>query len=269
MRTVRFELLRPEEIVAERERCPVVYVPIGPLEWHSMHLPLGTDALNATRVALEVAARTGGVVMPTLYWGTERERPPEMLLDLGFDEQDYVVGMDFPKNIMPSLYCREEVFGLILRELFGQLVGLGYRLIMIVNGHGATNHIQTLERLCAEFTALTPTRLVLAMACPTEGEFELGVGHADVLETSLMMAMHPDTVDVRALPPTSEPLRNQDWAIIDSDTFRGHPTPERTLREECDPRLHASAELGRRTLQVTIDQIQTRVVNHLHDLALT
>ena len=30
MRTVHYELLRPAEIVAERDRCPVVYVPIGP-----------------------------------------------------------------------------------------------------------------------------------------------------------------------------------------------------------------------------------------------
>jgi len=30
MRTVRLELLRPKEIVVERERCPVVYVPLGP-----------------------------------------------------------------------------------------------------------------------------------------------------------------------------------------------------------------------------------------------
>lgn len=34
MRTVQLELLRPGEIMAERERCSIVYLPVGPLEWH-------------------------------------------------------------------------------------------------------------------------------------------------------------------------------------------------------------------------------------------
>ena len=33
MRTVQLELLRPGEILAERERCSIVYLPVGPLEW--------------------------------------------------------------------------------------------------------------------------------------------------------------------------------------------------------------------------------------------
>ena len=31
MRTVQLELLRPGEILAERERCSIVYLPVGPL----------------------------------------------------------------------------------------------------------------------------------------------------------------------------------------------------------------------------------------------
>ena len=30
MRTVQLELLRPGEILAERERCSIVYLPVGP-----------------------------------------------------------------------------------------------------------------------------------------------------------------------------------------------------------------------------------------------
>lgn len=45
MRPVYFELLRPDEITAERAHCLEAYQPIGPLEWHGPHLPLGTDLL--------------------------------------------------------------------------------------------------------------------------------------------------------------------------------------------------------------------------------
>jgi creatinine amidohydrolase len=75
MRTVHYELLRPGEILAAREQCPLAYVPVSPLEWHAPHLPIGTDALHAGAIAEQLALRTGGVVLPTFYWGTERERP--------------------------------------------------------------------------------------------------------------------------------------------------------------------------------------------------
>ncbi len=266
MRTVQFDLLRPGEIVAERQRCPVVFVPVGPLEWHSAHMPFGCDALNAAAVARRVAERVGGVVLPTFFWGTERERPPDMMRDLGFDERDYIVGMDFPKNELKSLYCREEFFALLVREILDQLIPMEYRLIVLVNGHGALNHVEALQRLCTEFTACSPARVLLALAWPTNGTFEHGVGHADAAETSLMMALHPESVDLCTLPPTSEPLRNQDWAIIDSDTFRGRPTEDHTVRPEADPRLAASPELGRRNLEQTVSQIEQSVRAALKEL---
>ena len=34
MRTVQYELMRPGELLAEKERFSVAYLPVGPLEWH-------------------------------------------------------------------------------------------------------------------------------------------------------------------------------------------------------------------------------------------
>jgi creatinine amidohydrolase len=265
MDTVQFELLRPKQIIAERERCPVIYLPIGPLEWHSLHMPVGTDALNAQGVAVEVARRVGGVVMPTFFWGTERERPPQMLRDLGLDPGSYVVGMDFG-HAMSSLYCREEFLALLVREMLGLLVDQGYKLIVIVNGHGATNHVETLQRLCTEFTATSPARVLFTIAFPTGGHLELGIGHADAAETSLMMAAHPQSVDLDELPPSDEPLRYQEWGIVDSDTFRGRPTPDHTLRAEADPRLHASAERGRQIYAQTVAEVEDAVRQALKEI---
>jgi creatinine amidohydrolase len=234
-------------------------LPIGPLEWHSFHLPIGTDALNASVVAHEVAKRVGGVVMPTFYWGTERERPPQAARDLGFSESDYVVGMDFPKNIIPSLYCREEYLALLVRELLEGLVRLQYRLIVIVNGHGALNQVQTLERLAKEFTATSPATVLLQMAWATGGTFELGYGHADAGETSLMMAHFPESVDLITLPPASEPMHVYDFAIVDDATFRGKPQPEHVLPAAADPRLHSSAEMGWREFERAVAEMDAVV----------
>lgn len=133
MRTVQLELLRPGEILAERERCSIVYLPVGPLEWHGPAMPYGTDALLAQSLARCAAERTDGVVMPTLFIGTERERPSSILRDKGFEnpEQLYVLGMDVPKNSMKSFYAREDMFAVIVREHLRLLVQQGYRLIVI------------------------------------------------------------------------------------------------------------------------------------------
>ena len=78
----------------------------------------GTDALLAQSLARCAAERTGGVVMPTLFIGTERERPASILRDKGFEnpERLYVLGMDVPKNSMKSFYAREDMFAVIVRE---------------------------------------------------------------------------------------------------------------------------------------------------------
>jgi creatinine amidohydrolase len=48
---VRYHMLRPAQIVARRKACPVAYVPIGTIEWHGEHNPVGTDTLQAEGIA--------------------------------------------------------------------------------------------------------------------------------------------------------------------------------------------------------------------------
>jgi creatinine amidohydrolase len=266
MRTVQFELLRPGEILAERARRPLVYVPVGPLEWHSVHLPFGVDVLIAQEVARRAAVRTGGVVLPTFFLGTERERSPEMLEDLGFDGGEYIVGMDFPANTLKSLYVREEYLALLLRELLDRLIGLEYRLIVFVNGHGAANQLGTLERLSTELSATSPARVVLTNAW--SGEALPQAAHAGASETAVIMALYPDSVDLTQLPKLPEPLRSRDWAIVDGETFAGRPTPDFTLRPAADPRLEATPELGQRILTSAVDGVVEAVQTALDALGL-
>ncbi|MFH1569137.1 MAG: creatininase family protein, partial [Gemmatimonadota bacterium] len=68
-RAVQYELLRPAEVRARREQCPVAYLPAGSLEWHGVQNPLGTDGLKAHAICCEAARRYGGVVLPTLFLG--------------------------------------------------------------------------------------------------------------------------------------------------------------------------------------------------------
>lgn len=262
MRTVHFEHLRPGEIQAEKERCPIVYLPIGPLEWHGPHLALGMDPLNAQAVSERLALKNGGVVLPTFYWGTERERSEQMLKNIGFRGDEWVVGMDFPNNSMPSLYASEDVFGVTVREYLRLLVIQGYKLIVIVNGHGGENHIRVLERLAKEFTATTDCRVLYTITTFFEGGVQ-DFGHATQVETSILSYLHPECVDLSTLPPKGEPICNLDYAVVDDAAFCGHPNADFTV--ENDPR-EASAELGRKTVDYSVKIISEKIQKELEKI---
>ena len=101
----------------ERFQCSLILFPLSPLEYHGPHMPVGVDAINASRIAHECCRRLKkSVVRPTLTIGTECEREPELLESLGFDQGSYIVGMDFPSRLWNSHYMREEIFAIVLAE---------------------------------------------------------------------------------------------------------------------------------------------------------
>ena len=272
MRTVQMELLRPEEIRQEQARISLVYLPVGPVEWHSYHMPLGTDGLIAQEVARGLAQVTGGVVAPTLFMGTEKNDTPEMLDNLAVphDEHSYIIGMDFPKNILPSMYLHEEVFAVIVREEMRLLAKMGFRMIAISNGHGAYGQVSTLGRLCDEVQAEcnvqclfldadTPITDALLAAEHADG------GHADRLETAMMMAAS-DSVDLSRLPSPEVPLHSADFGIASGSQFGGVAPKDGVVTD--DPR-NATAAFGRAvfdalvkdTAPYVLEQYQQRVLN--------
>lgn len=246
---VRFELLRPAQLIEERKRCPLIFVPVAPLEYHGPHLPLGMDPINATLCAFEICRRMGrGVVLPTIYLGTERERPSWMAENLGFKSTDWVVGMDFPSALWESHYYREHIFGLVLASKIEMLINHDYKVIVVVNGHGAVNHMETVDRLTKYYSHTTDSLAVWGLALPDEVTSENLVGHADLYETSLMLyyqkVLGSDSiVDLSTLPERSIPIRYPDFSIVDGPAFSTKPRSDKIV--QADPR-DASAELGKK-----------------------
>ena len=159
-RKVWLQYLTPDEAVARRNRCSALLIPVSPVEWHGPHLPLGTDAIAAAHFAERAAQILGATVYPTLFVGTERERPPAMLRSIGLPERAHIEGMDFPANNYKSFYFREEVLALVLRDVIGMAKANGYRVVHIVNCHGAVNQLAVIARLCAESSDRIPKFLL-------------------------------------------------------------------------------------------------------------
>ena len=69
VREVRLEHLRPREIDEAMKECPLLFLPLGTIEWHGLHNIVGLDALKAHMLCVRAAERGGGLVAPPLYGG--------------------------------------------------------------------------------------------------------------------------------------------------------------------------------------------------------
>ncbi len=184
-REVRLEFLRPREIEEAQAACPTIFQPLGTLEWHGVHNVVGVDAVKAHALCIRAARKGGAVVSPALFGGVGGLSEPHTFI------------MD-PENSVFSQVLRPW-----LEQLCREMARDKYRAIIILTGHyGAAQQIVVRE---------TAVRMSRALGIPVLGTPEyilaMDVGytgdHAAWGETSLMMHLFPDTVDLSRLgePP--------------------------------------------------------------------
>ena len=277
--------LFPDEVAEARQRIGLVILPVAPIEWHGPHMVMGCDPLLAHAFARRVAARLACPYYPPVFLGTERHRTPEVLESLGFDPGAFIEGMDFPANPVASAYVREETFALVIRDLLNILLNrLRFRHVLIVNGHGADNQRETLDRLCREFNAAGTTGSVgLTKAVGlTEAVNPAGlrvmwvypgfshpavagsIGHANAEEASMLEAAWPGSVDTGKLPASGS-LKYCDYAIVDGYAFDGKPTPDHTLPVAQDPRWNTNPILGAQVLEQAVEEVIEQVKRWMRD----
>ncbi|MFB0545883.1 MAG: creatininase family protein [Anaerolineae bacterium] len=253
--------LFPQEVAEARDRIGLVILPIAPIEWHGPHLTMGCDPLLAHAFARRLAQEFSCPYFPPLFLGTERERDPDILECLGFRREDYIEGMDFPKNSIASAYLREETFALVVRDTLNILFQrMKFWRVLIVNGHGAYNQAEVLDRLCTEFNNAVSTGKRVIWVYPGFPRSPVAgtIGHATSQESSMLAATWPFCVDLSRLPPTGK-LKNVDYAVVDGETFDGVPTEDHTLREAQDPRTHTNAEWGREIIEQAVREVVEEV----------
>ena len=246
MGKIGFEEMLPEELLRLQKEEKPIYLPIGSMEWHSLHLGRGVDAIHAEAVARELAKKLGGAVFPPLYIGTESMRTPKSLRRLGFKGDEEIKGMDFPKNSVKSCYWPPELFEKIISVQVEMLLKMGFRRIVILNGHGAAIQKEILQKVCETYGKGHSKLLSIMVLLPDCGA---GLGHAGLAETALMQALRPDSVNLDKLPKKPERLLYRDYGIADAG---GH---------ECEHFVHydpreATAELGNQMLRLETEKCE-------------
>ncbi|HQO02484.1 MAG TPA: creatininase family protein [Spirochaetota bacterium] len=165
------------DVKAYLQRCDMVIIPLGSIEQHGPHLPLGADTYEAYEMSKMISAKTGVVVAK--------------VLSVGYSESH----MGFPGTITIS----QETMERVLKETAESLIRHGFRKIMFFNYHGGNNLTQS--RLVAHINRTTPaTAVAIGIGGPIPGDVPPGTydknfdWHAGVGETSLMMYLKPDLV---------------------------------------------------------------------------
>jgi creatinine amidohydrolase len=166
----RLAELAPSDLVDRLASCPALLLPIGTIEYHGEHLPLGLDGLKAEAIATEAAARSGAILGPLSWWAADGvDHPSSLRLDAGLIE--------------PML-----IEGLV------QLAAMGFRAIVLVNGHFGLENSRLLRRV-----ALAVMERCRAVVWPVaEYEVLLDLGdrgdHAGLWEASLLLGSRPELV---------------------------------------------------------------------------
>ncbi len=124
--SIRLDLATWTEVENYLIDCQSIILPIGSTEQHGPTGAIGTDALTAESVALEVGRRTGVLVAPTQPYGMAEHH------------------LAFPG----TMSLRPSTFLQVIHDLLVSLASHGFNRIFIVNGHGG--NIATIKSAFAQ-----------------------------------------------------------------------------------------------------------------------
>jgi creatinine amidohydrolase len=188
--------LLPHEFRSHLAARPIAYLPLGTLEWHGEHLPLGSDAIQSEGLMIECARRFGGIVLPPIHLGPDRARPAgegRMLQGM-----DYAASTAPPRQLDGSCYWIPLGLHLLgVDAIVEQLKRAGFRAVF-ADGHGPSRN-SWVENL-AEREARFGLKL-FGVTKDIAPQWRSQVDHAARNETSLMLHFRPKLVDLGRLSP--------------------------------------------------------------------
>jgi creatinine amidohydrolase len=160
----------------------VAIIPIGVLEPHASHLPLGTDMIEAHWTACRAAEREAAIVFPAYPWGVNHESA----------------------HLPGSVVIGRELLFALLENVCDEMGRHGISKIVLLSGHGGNRHflplfVQTLVEKDKPYLAYyaSPRAAIDAEKVLETRE----TGHACERETSTSLAIRPDLVRMEHVPP--------------------------------------------------------------------
>ena len=179
----------------------VCILPIGVLERHGSHLPLGTDVFEADALARATAEKEYAVVLPPLPYSID----------------------DSSTNCLGAIDLRPRVLLDLIENLLDEVARNGFRKIMLFNFHGGNRALLPLilaehkNRKEADYDLYLPDpppydNKALEAVLESSSDY-----HAGEMETSLIQYIAPETVDQGSFP-TYATVSTKDYPIAGAQT---------------------------------------------------
>lgn len=200
-------------------RPSLAVLPWGATEAHNYHLPHGTDTIQAGSIAVESAklANVNGArvcVLPAIPFGNNAQQLDQVA----------------------TIHLRTSTAEAILRDVIASLKQQGIHKTIILNSHGGNEFKPLIRDLSQEFKVFIAVMNWWQMSPEfVRGTVEIPGDHADELETSLILHLRPDLVELDkagpgekrafAIPGLSQPgvWTPRPWSRTHPDTGSGNP----------------------------------------------
>lgn len=250
MTEIEWWRLKAADIRALAACDAVVIVPVGSTEQHGPHLPTQVDSLLvgeiARRAARKASATTPIVVAPTIWSGLAEHH-----MSLGG-----TLSLDF------------STFLALLRCICRSLTRQGFRRILLLNGHGGNIAALTVvvNELAVELEAPIATTSYWPLASEAFGRIldrQKNVRHACEAETSMLLALVPDLVDMDRVAEAVGPTSPEVAEVVGSEAVhRWRSFKSRTHHGAIgDPRT-ATAEKGECLISAAAEAVAKVVANN-------
>ncbi len=242
---MRFERMTAAQINALDKANTIVVIPTGATEQHGAHLPTGTDSL------------IGQGILDAL----DKALPGKLLIAP-------VLSVTCSEHHMPfggTLTISHESFKSSVMETIGSAYKLGFRRFVIHNSHGGNRAVGgVIAEKCPfafpESSVVFVSWFALASQALrplVEGQYP-AVGHACEFETSVMLHLHPDLVDMSKAADggdaTAQPPFRSDL-LTGSAATRGTRFDQLTKNGVWGKPTLASAAKGKKILDITIEEL--------------
>lgn len=212
---------------------PLLILPVGALEAHGPHLPLGADQLQAEATAHSLAERTEGLVAPTITYGSCPS------------------ARNFPGTVSLSLSDLERY----ARGVIEEYARMGVRRLLVISGHAERGHMSALREAADGAMRSHPSMRALVLS-DYDFVYELRGslapatdGHGGLLETSRVLALAPKTVgSARPNVPHSR-----------SPFLPGPPDPRDWPESVQGDTRTASAEIGAKLQAHVLERLEETV----------
>ena len=173
----RWEMLTPTDFRKLAKEHKICVLPLGSLERHGEHMPFGTDGLVVHAVAVGASKIEPCVVFPLYWFGQVHEAAC------------FTGAINFPTRL-----CLE-----MLETLLDQIAHNGFEKILILNGHGGNTGmlhyfaISQADRK-VDYTLYITNIWEGKLSESLEDLWETECGHACEKETSMLMAIAPESI---------------------------------------------------------------------------